>query len=172
MVNHLEAVQASLDEILLQRDRGGMAGDELPLYLLVASVVSLQPSDQMLAGIDALVYDIQDAGVRFYTFITTLGYTLEAAGRRNLSYFVLDRPNPIGGFNVEGPMLDAEKTSFVAYYPLPVRYALTIGELAQLYNTENHINAQLHVIAMKNCPRIDSKLARPRANGSIATISP
>jgi len=107
----------------------------------------------MLNGIDALVFDIQDAGVRFYTYTTTMGYCMEAAAKKGIAFYVLDRPNPIGGEIVEGPMLDDDKRDFVAYFPLPVRYALTIGELAQLYNTENKIGADLHVIQMKNWHR-------------------
>jgi uncharacterized protein YbbC (DUF1343 family) len=107
----------------------------------------------MLQGIDALVFDVQDAGVRFYTYTTTMAYCMEEAAKRKIDFYVLDRPNPLNGEIVEGPMLDPEKTSFVGYYPLPVRYALTIGELAQFFNTENHINAQLHVIPMKNWHR-------------------
>src|SRR6202790_4458722 len=112
-----------------------------------------RPTDEMLRGIDALVFDVQDAGVRFYTYTATMGYCMEEAAKRNISFYVLDRPNPIGGAIVEGPVLDADKTSFVAYFPLPVRYGLTIGELAQFLNAENHINCDLHVIAMKNWHR-------------------
>ena len=125
----------------------------LPVYSLYGD--TQRPTDQMLAGIDALVYDIQDAGVRFYTFITTLGYTLEAAGRKNLSYFVLDRPNPIGGFNVEGPLLDADLRSFVAYFPLPVRHGMTVGELAEMFNQEQHLSVKLTVIKMGDWHRLD-----------------
>jgi len=113
----------------------------------------LRPTHEMLKDIDALVFDVQDAGVRFYTYTTTLAYCMEEAAKRNIAFFVLDRPNPLGGEIVEGPMLDADKTAFTAYFPLPVRYGLTIGELAQLFNAENHINADLHVIAMKNWHR-------------------
>ena len=127
------------------------ASTGLPIYSLYGE--HLRPTDAMLEGIDALVFDVQDAGVRFYTYTSTMAYCMEEAAKRNISFFVLDRPNPLNGEIVEGPMLDAEKTSFVAYYPLPVRYALTIGELAQFLNTENHINAQLHVISMKNWHR-------------------
>jgi len=112
-----------------------------------------RPTDEMLNGIDALVFDIQDAGVRFYTYTTTMGYCMEAAAKKGIAFYVLDRPNPIGGEIVEGPMLDDDKREFVAYFPLPVRYALTIGELAQLYNVENRIGADLHVIQMKNWHR-------------------
>ncbi len=114
---------------------------------------TLRPTDDMLKGIDALVFDIQDAGVRFYTYTTTLAYCMEEAAKRNIAFFVLDRPNPLGGDIVEGPLLDADKTNFVGYFPMPVRYGLTIGELAQLLNAENHIGADLHVVAMKNWHR-------------------
>jgi uncharacterized protein YbbC (DUF1343 family) len=107
----------------------------------------------MLEGIDALVFDIQDAGVRFYTYTTTMGYCMEAAAKKGIAFYVLDRPNPVGGEIVEGPMLDADKRSFVAYFPTPVRYGLTIGELAQFYNAGNHIGVDLHVIQMKNWHR-------------------
>ena len=123
----------------------------LPIYSLYGD--TLRPTDDMLKGIDALVFDVQDAGVRFYTYTTTMAYCMEEAAKRNIAFFVLDRPNPLGGNIVEGPMLDAGKTNFVGYFPLPVRYALTIGELAQLFNAENHIGADLHVIAMKNWHR-------------------
>jgi uncharacterized protein YbbC (DUF1343 family) len=123
----------------------------LPIYSLYGE--HLRPTDEMLAGIDALVFDVQDAGVRFYTYTTTMGYCMEEAAKHNIPFYVLDRPNPINGEIVEGPMLDADKTGFVAYFPLPVRYGLTIGELAQLFNTENHTNCELHVIAMKNWHR-------------------
>jgi len=123
----------------------------LPVYSLYGE--TKQPTDEMLNGIDALVFDIQDAGVRFYTYTTTMGYCMEAAAKKGIAFYVLDRPNPIGGEIVEGPMLDYDKRDFVAYFPLPVRYALTIGELAQLYNTENKIGADLHVIQMRNWHR-------------------
>jgi uncharacterized protein YbbC (DUF1343 family) len=123
----------------------------LPVYSLYGE--TRRPTDEMLKGIDTLVFDVQDAGVRFYTYTATMAYCMEEAAKRNIAFFVLDRPNPLGGEIVEGPMLDADKTSFVAYYPLPVRYGLTIGELAQLFNAENHIGANLHVIAMKNWHR-------------------
>jgi uncharacterized protein YbbC (DUF1343 family) len=127
------------------------ASTGLPIFSLYGD--HLRPTDEMLQGIDALVFDVQDAGVRFYTYTSTMAYCMEEAAKRKIEFYVLDRPNPLNGEIVEGPMLDAEKTSFVGYYPLPVRYALTIGELAQFYNTENHINAQLHVIPMKNWHR-------------------
>lgn len=123
----------------------------LPVFSLYGD--TLRPTDEMLEGIDALVFDVQDAGIRFYTYTTTMAYCMEEAARRKIAFYVLDRPNPLGGEIVEGPMLDADKTSFTAYYPLPVRYGLTIGELAQLFNVENNIHCDLHVIAMRNWRR-------------------
>jgi uncharacterized protein YbbC (DUF1343 family) len=123
----------------------------LPVYSLYGE--TRRPTDEMLQGIDALVFDVQDAGVRFYTYTATMGYCMEEAAKRNIAFFVLDRPNPLGGEIIEGPMLDTDKTNFVAYYPLPVRYALTIGELAQFFNAENHIGADLHVLTMRNWHR-------------------
>jgi uncharacterized protein YbbC (DUF1343 family) len=127
------------------------ASTGLPVYSLYGE--HLRPTDEMMAGLDALVFDVQDAGVRFYTYTTTMGYCMEEAAKRGIPFYVLDRPNPINGEIVEGPMLDTDKTGFVAYFPLPVRYGLTIGELAQLFNAEKHINCDLHVIQMKNWRR-------------------
>jgi uncharacterized protein YbbC (DUF1343 family) len=123
----------------------------LPIYSLYGD--TRRPSDEMLHGIDALVFDIQDAGVRFYTYTVTMAYCMEEAAKGKIPFFVLDRPNPMGGEIVEGPMLDPDKINFVAYFPIPVRYGLTIGELAQLFNAENHIGADLHVITMRNWHR-------------------
>lgn len=123
----------------------------LPTYSLYDE--SRRPTDEMLAGIDTLVFDIQDAGVRFYTYTTTMAYCMEEAAKHKIAFYVLDRPNLLGGDVIEGPMLDADKTNFVGYFPIPIRYALTIGELAQFFNAENHIGCDLHVIAMKNWHR-------------------
>ena len=127
------------------------AATGLPIYSLYAE--TLRPTDAMLQGIDTLVFDVQDAGVRFYTYTSTMAYCMEEAAKRNIAFYVLDRPNPVSGEIVEGPVLDADKTSFTAYFRLPVRYGLTIGELAQLFNAENHIACDLHVVAMKNWHR-------------------
>src|SRR6266478_4114325 len=120
------------------------AATGLPIFSLYGE--TMRPTDEMLRGIDALVFDVQDAGVRFYTYTTTMAYCMEEAAKRKIAFYVLDRPNPVGGNVVEGPMLDADKIAFTAYFPLPVRYGLTIGELAQFFNAENHINCDLHVI--------------------------
>jgi uncharacterized protein YbbC (DUF1343 family)/CubicO group peptidase (beta-lactamase class C family) len=129
------------------------AATGLPIYSLYGE--TRRPTGQMLQDLDALVYDIQDAGVRFYTFITTMGYAMEAAAQHHLGFYVLDRPDPLSGIAIEGPMLDRDKLSFVGYFPMPVRYAMTLGELAQMFNAENGIGTDLHVIAMKNWHRQD-----------------
>ena len=127
------------------------AATGLPIYSLYGT--TRRPTDAMLAHLDALVFDIQNAGVRFYTFITTMAYCMEAAAQHQIAFFVLDRPNPLGGQMIEGPMLDLGRTSFVGYFPMPVRYAMTLGELAGMFNAENKIGAELHVIPMKNWRR-------------------
>jgi uncharacterized protein YbbC (DUF1343 family) len=109
----------------------------------------------MLAGLDALVFDIQDVGARFYTYITTMAYAMEEAARQRIAFYVLDRPNPITGVHVEGPLLDFDLLSFIGYYPIPLRHGLTAGELARLFNGQNRIGAELHVIAMQNWERGD-----------------
>lgn len=114
-----------------------------------------RPTPAMLKGLDALVFDIQDVGVRFYTYETTMAYAMEAAAKAGIPYYVLDRPNPIDGIHVEGPMLDRDKLSFVGYFPLPLRHGLTMGELAQLFNAENKIGAKLTVVPMKDWRRGD-----------------
>jgi uncharacterized protein YbbC (DUF1343 family) len=123
----------------------------LPVFSLYGETKRLTP--EMLNGIDALVFDIQDAGVRFYTFITTMAYAMEEAAKAHISFYVLDRPDPLDGETIEGPMLDRDRLSFVGYFPMPVRYAMTMGELAQMFDAENKIGADLHVIAMKGWRR-------------------
>tara|TARA_Y100001980_G_C14535552_1_gene312129 strand:+ start:492 stop:1793 length:1302 start_codon:yes stop_codon:yes gene_type:complete len=91
-----------------------------------------KPTSDMLKGLDVIIYDIQDIGARFYTYISTLGLVMEAAGENGIEVIVLDRPNPIGGEIIEGPILDTTYKSFVGYYPIPVRYGLTVGELSQM----------------------------------------
>lgn len=114
-----------------------------------------RPTAEMLREVDVLVFDIQDIGARFYTYITTMAYAMEEAARRGIPFFVLDRPNPITGTHVEGPMLDPELVSFIGYFPLPVRHGMTAGELARLFNAENRIGADLQVIPMQGWQRGD-----------------
>ena len=123
----------------------------LPIYSLYGD--TKRPTAKMLEGLDALVYDIQDVGTRFYTYITTLGYAMEAAASADLDFYVLDRPNPINAAIIQGPVMDPTLKSFTGYFPLPVRYGMTAGELAGLFNRENHIGAKLHVIKMQGYSR-------------------
>lgn len=123
----------------------------LPVYSLYGK--AKRPTPEMLKGLSALVYDIQDVGVRFYTYITTMAYAMEAAAAQGLDFYVLDRPNPINAAIVQGPVLDPSLKSFTGYFPLPVRYGMTAGELAQLFNKENRIGAKLHVVAMRGYRR-------------------
>ncbi len=129
------------------------AATGLPVYSLFGDVE--RPTGTMLEGIDALVFDIQDVGARFYTYITTLGYTLEAASQKGMEFYVLDRPNPIDGVDVQGPLLDLDLRSFIGYFSMPVRHGMTVGELAEMYNHENHLDAKLHVVKMRDWQRTD-----------------
>ena len=123
----------------------------LPIYSLYGE--TRRPKPEQLKDLDALVYDIQDVGARFYTYISTLGYVLEEAAKAKLPVFVLDRPNPIGGVDVEGPVADSDKLSFTSYDRIPTRHGLTIGELAQLFNRGRNIGADVRVIKMEGWRR-------------------
>lgn len=123
----------------------------LPVYSLYGE--TRRPTVEMLKGIDTLVFDIQDVGARFYTYISTLGLALEEAGRQKIRFVVLDRVNPINGLEVEGPLADGDKLSFIAHHQIPVRHGMTIGEMALLFNTERGINADLQVIRIDGWSR-------------------
>ena len=114
-----------------------------------------RPSPDVVHNLDVLVYDIQDAGSRTYTYEATLGYFLEAAAKAGKPIVVLDRPNPVNGAYVQGPVSDPGQSSFVDYHNVAVRHGMTIGELAKLYNSERHINANLTVVPMKGWIRGD-----------------
>jgi len=114
-----------------------------------------RPPQAMLKTLDAVVFDIQDAGARFYTYPATLGYLLEEAAAANVEVIILDRPNPVTGAMVQGPMSSAEFPSFTNYFPVPVRHGMTMGELAQMYNVEKKIGARLRVVAMEGWLRGD-----------------
>jgi uncharacterized protein YbbC (DUF1343 family) len=126
----------------------------LRIYSLYGDV--RRPTEAMLRNIDVLVFDIQDAGVRFYTYITTMAYCMETAKALGISFLVLDRPDPLGGDVIEGPTLDPGRTSFTGYFPMPVRYGMTMGELAKMFNAENHLGADLQVIKMEGWHRADA----------------
>lgn len=119
---------------------------------------SRRPGESMLDGIDILVVDLQDIGTRFYTYMTTMGYVMEAAAQRGMSMVILDRPNPIGGIEIEGPGLSLEERSFTAYFPMPIRHGLTLGELARLFDGERQdpalrLGERLTVIPMQHWSR-------------------
>jgi uncharacterized protein YbbC (DUF1343 family) len=123
----------------------------LPVYSLYGP--TKKPTPEMLEGIDVLVFDIQDVGTRFYTYIYTMAYAMEAAKENNIPFVVLDRPNPLGGNQVEGPVLDPDYSSFVGLYPIPLRHGMTVGELAEMFNEQFHIGADLKVVKMKGWKR-------------------
>lgn len=126
----------------------------LPIVSLYGdSEDSLQPKAEHLAGLDAIVYDLQDVGSRFYTFVYTLSYVMEAAREADIPVVVLDRPNPIGGVAVEGPVLDPALSSFVGRYPLPVRHGMTTGELAQMFRSTFGLGGDLRVVPMSGWTR-------------------
>lgn len=112
-----------------------------------------RPRSEDLAGLDALVVDLQDVGTRFYTYITTLAYLQPEAARAKIPLVVLDRPDPIGGSRIEGPLADADRLSFTVPHTIPVRYGMTPGELARLYNEELRIGARLEVVKMRGWAR-------------------
>ncbi len=124
-------------------------------------VISLyEPNRRRLAqadmdGLDAIVFDIQDVGARFYTYSCTMLYALEEAGKASKAFYVLDRPNPITGTHVEGPVMQKDLESFVGCYDIPLRHGMTFGELATMANAEQHWGAQLHVVKMNNWERGD-----------------
>src|SRR5581483_2052068 len=112
-----------------------------------------RPTPEMLRGLDVLVVDLQDVGVRYYTYLTTLVYVMEEAGRRGLPVVVLDRPNPITGRIVEGPVMDPDLRSFTAPHPVPIRTGLTIGEFARLVAGERHLPVPLTVAPLAGWQR-------------------
>ena len=124
---------------------------KLPVYSLYGE--TRKPTPEMLRGVDTLVFDIQDIGARFYTYISTLGLALEAAAGQRIKLVVLDRVNPINGVEVEGPIADADKLSFIAFHRLPVRHGMTVGELARLFNEERGVKADLEVVRVADWRR-------------------
>ena len=132
------------------------AATGVPVYSVYGdSDAKRRPTDDELAGIDEIVYDIQDVGVRFYTYETTLGYFLEAAAKSGKEMVVLDRPNPLGGAYLQGPVADEGRESFVSYWKTPVRHGMTVGELAEMFNRERPIGARLSVVKMDGWMRGD-----------------
>ncbi len=128
----------------------------VPVYSVYgAKDAARRPPDDVMKRLDAVVFDIQDAGARFYTYETTLGYFLEAAAAASVEVIVLDRPDPVTGSFVQGPGTDAGHESFTNYWTVPVRHGMTMGELAKMFNTERNINAKLTVVPMEGWQRGD-----------------
>ena len=132
------------------------AGTGLPVISLYgSSKEQRQPSPDTLRGLDAVIVDLQDAGVRFYTYEAAVRYLLEAAGQTGTQIVILDRPDPIGGSFVQGPVSDANAESYVNVAPIPVRHGMTLGELARYFNGEYNLHASLTVVAMQGWQRGD-----------------
>jgi len=123
----------------------------IPVHSLYGT--SKKPTKEMLKGIDALIFDVQDVGSRFYTYISTMAMAMEACAENNVEFIVLDRPNPINGVTIEGNILDLEFRSFVGYYPIPIRHGMTVCELALLFNSQFNIGTRLHTVKMDGWSR-------------------
>ena len=123
----------------------------LPIHSLYGE--TRRPTPDLLSDLDVIVVDLQDVGTRFYTYATTMAYVMEEAARADVEVVVLDRPNPIDGIHIEGPLLDEGTESFTAYFRMPIRHGLTLGELARLFNDEAEIGARLEVVAMTGWQR-------------------
>ena len=130
---------------------GRDASTNLPVYSLYGE--TRRPKPEMLQGLDAMVFDVQDAGARFYTYMSTMAYAMEAAAQKGIEFVVLDRPNPISASRLEGPVMDSDLRSFTGYFPLPVRHGMTLGELARMFNGENRMGVRLTVIPMQGYRR-------------------
>ncbi|NOX56276.1 MAG: DUF1343 domain-containing protein [Planctomycetes bacterium] len=141
-----------LDQAQIQDMRDPELG--LPIFSLYGK--TRKPTDASLKGIDTLVFDIQDIGTRFYTYISTMGLAMQAAAEHGLRFVVLDRPNPINGVDVEGPVLDAGRESFVGFHRIPVRHGMTAGELARMFNAEKRIGVDLRIIGVEGWRRSES----------------
>jgi uncharacterized protein YbbC (DUF1343 family) len=147
-------IAGTLDTMAINNSEDTPTGT--PIYSVYGDTeAKRRPSSAALEGVDILVFDIQDIGTRFYTYETTLGYFLEAAAKANKEIVVLDRPNPISGAYVQGPVADAGRESFVNYWQTPVRHGMTAGELARMFNVERAIHANLTVVPMQGWIRGD-----------------
>ncbi|MDQ3323947.1 MAG: DUF1343 domain-containing protein [Acidobacteriota bacterium] len=142
-------IRGELDEEGIKDSIDSKTG--LPVYSLYGE--TRRPKPEQLKDLDAIVYDIQDIGARFYTYTATLRNVLEEAAKAGKPVYVLDRPNPINGVDVEGSLAEESKLSFIAAHTIPVRYGLTIGELGMMMNAERKIGADLRVIKMENWQR-------------------
>ncbi len=143
--------RSDLQENMIESPHGRDDRRRVPVYSLYSD--TRIPSAEMLRGLEAIVVDLQDVGTRIYTYIYTMANCLRAAKAHDLPIIVCDRPNPIGGIAVEGPMLDAGYESFVGQFAIPMRHGMTIGELARLFNEHFGIGAKLEVVAMRGWSR-------------------
>jgi uncharacterized protein YbbC (DUF1343 family) len=147
-------VTGSVDTTAISDSRD--ASTRVPIYTVYGDTAAKRhPAPEILSSVDAIVYDIQDIGARFYTYETTLGYFLEAAAKSKKRIYVLDRPNPINGSYVQGPISDIGRESFTNYGQVPIRHGMTIGELARFYNSERNIHSMLTVVPMEGWQRGD-----------------
>jgi len=142
---------SNLQDNMIETPHASDGRRQVPVYSLYSE--TREPTAKMLEGLDALVIDLQDIGARIYTFIYTMANCLHAAGRHGVPVIVCDRPNPIGGVEVEGPMLEPGFESFVGQYPIPMRHGMTVGELAQLFNEQFRLGATLEVVRMEGWRR-------------------
>jgi uncharacterized protein YbbC (DUF1343 family) len=143
------SLSGNLDIAVIGDDVEASTG--IPVISLYGEV--RRPTPAMLAGIDTLVFDIQDIGTRFYTYISTMGNAMIAAAENNVRFVVLDRPNPINGIDVAGPVLDDGLQSFVGFHTIPVRHGMTVGELAKMFNAELGLDLDLRVISVEGWQR-------------------
>ena len=143
--------RSDLQENMIESPHDTDAARGVPVYSLYSE--TREPTDAMLKGLDALVIDLQDVGTRIYTYIYTTAGCLKAARKAGMPVVVCDRPNPIGGVEVEGPMLEQGFESFVGLYPIPMRHGMTIGELARMFNEHFGIGAKLEVVPMQGWQR-------------------
>jgi len=143
--------RSDVQDNMIETPHGNDCQRRVPVYSLYSE--TREPTAEMLAGIDALVIDLQDIGARIYTYIYTMANCLRAGAKHGVDVIVCDRPNPIGGRDVEGPMLVPGYESFVGQFPIPMRHGMTIGELARFFNTHFKINAPLEVVDIEGWSR-------------------
>ena len=139
-----EAIESGLD-----------ASTGLPIYSLYGAASTRKPTPEMLEGVEVLVFDMQDIGARYYTYVYTMALAMEGAGEARIPMIVVDRPNPIGGVRVQGNVLNPAFASFVGMYPTPMRHGMTPGELARLFQGEFGVEVELHVVPMSGWSRSD-----------------
>jgi len=164
--------RSDVQENMIETAHGRDDRRRVPVYSLYSD--TRQPTAEMLAGLDALVIDLQDVGTRIYTYIYTMANCMMAARKHGVPVIVCDRPNPIGGLDVEGPMLKSGFESFVGMYPIPMRHGMTIGELARLFNDRFGIGADLEIVSMQGWARTmyydDTKLPWVLPSPNIPTL--